>query len=94
MIYDVDFFYSIRNLNEAIFLLEETLFELPNISSVIIKGQFIGTASPFRQVFGNHLFIQKIVNDIHVEQYLILWNRFCKSSITDDTASKLYQSFE
>lgn len=92
MIYDGDFFYSIRSIHEAIAFLEYSLSKIPDITAIIIQGKFMGTINPISLKFGQHLFIQKMGKDTYVEQYLIILNKFCKTPITDDTISRIYQS--
>ncbi|MHB8336868.1 MAG: hypothetical protein ACYDEE_05575 [Ignavibacteriaceae bacterium] len=94
MIYDGDFFYSIRSIHEAIIFLESSLSKFPNIAAVIIQGKFMGSINPIELKLGKHLFIQKIGKDGYVEQYLVIWNSLCKSKITEDAISKIYKSIE
>ena len=94
MIYDSDFFHSIRSIQEAVVFLEKTLAKISNIAAVIIQGKFMGSINPLKIRIGKHLFIQKMGKDTFVEKYLIIWNEHCSFKLTEDTISKIYWSIE
>ena len=39
-----------------------------------------------------HMYLQKGRNELRAEQYLIIWNHFCKKPVSPATMTKIYRS--
>ena len=92
MVYDTDFFYGINNMSEVINVLEKFVYGYEHVLALIIKGGYTGEIKPTLIMREFHMYLQKGRNELNAEQYLIIWNHFCKKPVSPDTMTKIYRS--
>ena len=92
MVYDTDFFYGINNMIEVIDVLEKFVYKHNHVLALIIKGGYTGQIKPILIMREFHMYLQKGRNELRAEQYLIIWNHFCKKPVSPATMTKIYRS--
>jgi hypothetical protein len=92
MLYAGSFFLRYPDILHLMHILEEDIFVLNNVAVVIIHGGYLGSIKPSQFEHDGHLYIQKSQDKIHADQYLILFNRFCKVPVRSDTITKIKRS--
>jgi len=86
-------FFHTRDIRKAISELEEEMYEYPHVLFGIISGEDMGQSENVVSMKNQHVFIRKNKVDLFVEQYIILFNRFCEYKISPATITKIYNAF-
>jgi hypothetical protein len=87
-------FSRLSDVREAINELEEEIYEYPHLLFAIISGKYLGMAYETSFMKDNHVYLEKSRNELFVEKYLILFNRFCEHKISPTAIAKIYNSFK
>ncbi|MDR3666091.1 MAG: hypothetical protein P4L35_04520 [Ignavibacteriaceae bacterium] len=94
VIYAPDFYFQFNDLNKTIHILEEYVYDFEHVRAVIICGSYFGEIKPLELRENDHIYFQKSKGQDSAEQYLIIWNRFCKKNISKITTEKIYRSIK
>ncbi len=86
-------FLHVHDIRKAISELEEEVYRYPHLLAVVIEGGYIGSGEDVTTMKDQHVFIKKTRDDLLVEQYLILLNRFCDVKVFPDSITKMYNAF-
>lgn len=88
-----DLFFHLRDIRKVISELEEVVYEYPHLLAVVVAGSEIGHAENVITMKDQHVFIKRSTLNLFVEQYIILFNRFCEQKISPATITNMYNSF-
>lgn len=86
-------FFNLHDVRKGIGELEECVYEFSHILFFIVRGDYEGTAENEIIMKDQHLFIKRSREDLNVEQYMILLNRYCDFPVSPATISKVYLAF-
>lgn len=86
-------FFPMRDVRKAITELEEELYNYPHLLLGVIRASYLGSGENEISMKDQHVFIKKSRTDLHVEQYIILFNQFCEFKISPATITKMYSAF-
>lgn len=71
----------------------EGLYDHPHLLACIVAGGYMGSGNAESRMYGQHAHIRRIKFDVHVEEYLVLLNRFCAVPVSPGLVSDLYRAY-
>lgn len=86
-------FSNARNIRKVISELEEEIYNYSHLLFVVVAGGHMGMDENVITMKDQHVFIKKSKIDFLVEQFIILFNRFCFLRISPGAITKIYEAF-
>jgi len=89
-------FFLTRDHRKAITEIEEEVYRYSHLLAVVIAGGYMGSGESIITMKDQHAFIQKPRADIInllIDQFIILFNRYCSFNISPSTITKIYRAF-
>lgn len=81
------------DLGAAISDLEECVYDYPHLLGVVISGGYLGGGQDAAYRKGAHEFVTRTRHAFLKDEYLFLFNRFCRIKITPASVSKVQAAF-
>lgn len=88
-----DVFWGGPDIAEKINHLEEAVYEYPHLLCAVVSGRYMGVGESRSIMKDQHVFTVKPRTDLHVEQHLILLNKYCAHKVYPRTITKIYNGF-
>lgn len=86
-------FLHARNVRKTISELEEEVYEYPHLLAVVVAGGYMGSGKDESTAINQHMFIKRCRSYYFIDQYIMLFNKFCKPKISASAITKIYDSF-
>jgi hypothetical protein len=90
---NTNLFFRTHDIRKAIGELEEEIYEHPHLLFGIISGEHLGMTQNELFMKDQHVYLEKDRFELFVEEYIILFNRFCGHKISPAVIAKIYNSF-
>ncbi|MBI5806278.1 hypothetical protein HZA73_09550 [candidate division TA06 bacterium] len=92
IIEDNNFIFRTSDITEIIAKVENIVYKYNNISLLIISGGFRGRSTDETTKVGDHYYVRVVDNDMSVDQYIIMVNKYCDHPVSQDTFDKIMSS--
>lgn len=84
---------TLGDLAATVAELEETVYAYPHLLGAVLTGGFVGGGEEDISHMGHHCFVRKVRHGILSEEYLFLYNRFCRVKMTPAAVTKVQLAF-
>ncbi len=86
-------FMHLQDVRATIGELEEEVYRYPHLLAAVVWGGHMGKAEDTAIMKDQHVFITRSKAGLLIDQYIILFNKFCKMKVFPGTITKVYNAF-
>lgn len=86
-------FMHLKDVRATIGQLEEEVYRHPHLLAAVVWGGQLGKAEDTAIMEDQHVFIRKSKAGLLIDQYIILFNKFCQMRVFPATITKVYNAF-
>lgn len=85
VIEDNSFYFRTSDITEIIAKVEDIAYKHANMSVLIVSGGFRGSSTDETKKVGDHYYVRVVDNDLSVDQYIVMVNKYSDYPISQDT---------